>query len=181
MTPRTGTRAKGQRLQLLAKRALEAVGWRVELARPRIVWIPQDGRSGEAGGGRYRVPLRRASRAPAAAASGVPAVHAAGRLRPISVGEDLFGVFDGVAVAEPDIPPGLTGYSRERYVCFFQVTDVANVSHRRAKLLASRFPADGSDVLLGFVGGRGRQFRVLRGPMFEWRGGETLAIAAEAK
>ena len=169
MTPRTGTRAKGQRLQLLAKRALEAVGWRVELARPRIVWIPQDGRSGEAGGGRYRVPLRRASRAPAAAASGVPAVHAAGRLRPISVGEDLFGVFDGVAVRPRAFDPF-------RGVCFFQVTDVANVSHRRAKMLAAEFPAGGSDLLLGFVGGRGRHFRVLRGPTFEWVGGEILAI-----
>jgi len=82
-------------------------------------------------------------------------VHlAAGRV--ISQRRDWFGVWDLCAVKH-----------KRRFV---QVTTVDGVSARRRKIIASGFPCTPHDLLMGYVGGRGRHFRVYVGPAFdgEW-------------
>ena len=90
-----------------------------------------------------------------------------GRMIPRSVHHDLFGVWDLLAVSQA-----------ER--AFYQVTTLSEVSHRREKILASGFPADPRDAILAWVGGRGRHFRVLRGPDFTTASAERWEPVKEA-
>jgi len=64
------------------------------------------------------------------------------------------------------------------------VTVADCVSERRRKILASGFPVNADDLLLGYVEGRGRHFRVYPGPEFntvteEWVVSETAAPVAD--
>jgi hypothetical protein len=96
----------------------------------------------------------------------------AGPKIPRSTRHDFFGVWD-LLVVEPYrmasslVPAGHV----TRAVYFVQVTETSNLSHRKAKILASGFPCSEEDLVMGY---RGRGvFRVLRGPRFdheeEWR------------
>lgn len=73
-------------------------------------------------------------------------------LKPRSARHDFFGVWDLIAVD----PAGR--------VVFVQVTVVAEVAHRRRKILTSGFPAGAPAVILAYAG-RGL-FRVFLGPTF---------------
>lgn len=80
-------------------------------------------------------------------------------MTPISVHHDFFEVWDLLAVFPK---------RRRRLVrAFFQVTTLPEASRRREKIIASDFPVMPEDAILAWVGGRGRHFRVLRGPAFE--------------
>ena len=73
---------------------------------------------------------------------------------PRSVHHDMFGCFDILAVS----PSG----SRRRLI---QVTTLQNLAAHRVKILAAgRWHKD--DAILAWVPGRGRHFRVFRGPEF---------------
>lgn len=72
-------------------------------------------------------------------------------LAPRSFTHDIFGCWD-LAVA------------RRGRRFFVQVTTLAHVSNKRAKITAVGFPASKHDVILGWE--KGRKFRVLRGPSF---------------
>ena len=82
---------------------------------------------------------------------------------PISTRHDLFGLWD-LALVWPD---GRRGYA--------QVTTADHVSHKRVAIITSGFPCTAEDMVLGYEGGRGRSFRVLRGPGFKL-GKERLTV-----
>jgi len=84
---------------------------------------------------------------------------------PVAVAKDFFSIWDGCYV-DPDGRAQRRGY--------FQVTVWAKVSEKRKDILASKFPCNAHDMILGYVEGRGRHFRVLRGPWFEKDEGERL-------
>lgn len=76
-------------------------------------------------------------------------------LKPRSFRHDFFNVWDLIVVA----PLGL---GSPRF--FVQVTDIKNVAHRRAKILASGFPSTSDDKVMGY---EGRSiFRAYDGPAF---------------
>jgi hypothetical protein len=96
------------------------------------------------------------------------------KLVPFSTRHDFFTIWDALVVEEdPD---------RRRHTYFVQVTEVGNMGHRRAKILANRFPCAVGDLLMGY---RGRGvFRVLRGPTFdgeaeEWKVPAPKAVKAQ--
>lgn len=89
--------------------------------------------------------------------------------RPISTAVDIFGIWDAIAVWDQD------------HRSFYQMTVVDGVSARRKKIVESGFPVSPNDAILAFVGGRGRHFRVYRGPTFAEWDGETLEIPRDRK
>jgi len=116
--------------------------------------------------------LPAASSNPVARASSPPGPASPGAGRPLTLAGDYFTVWDGLAVW----PDG------RRFLC--QVTVADCVSERRRKILASGFPVNADDLLLGYVEGRGRHFRVYPGPEFntvteEWVVSETAAPVAD--
>lgn len=135
--------AKGRRLQTIAKKALEARGYRVEVAQNVVRWIPD----------------KRAFGPKRLVGSG---------LKPISTHHDLFGLWDllfcGYGSAKnPD------GESREEIILgLAQVTTLENLSHRRKKILADGFPLTRHCWILAYVGGRGAHFRLYRSPFETW-------------
>jgi hypothetical protein len=91
----------------------------------------------------------------------LPKPDGSGGRVPLSTRHDFFGWAD-LLVCFPDGERGL-----------FQVTTWEHVSDRRQKMLARGFPYTAADAILGYVAGRNRHFRVLRGPAFEEWTGET--------
>lgn len=140
------TTDKGQRLVRLARDILVANGYRVELAPNVVRWVPR--------------PTNHA-------VAGYPEDRPPGRLRPISMRHDWFGIWDLMFLNSGTVR------------AFAQVTTLDNVAARRKKILASGFPAMSCDCLLGYVPGRARHFRVYRGPTFErWEGECWRPVAA---
>jgi len=74
-----------------------------------------------------------------------------GRVIPRTFDHDFFGCWDLIVVQGP-----------RRF--FVQVTTLAHVSNKRARIASEKFPASKHDVILGWE--KGRVFRVLRGPEF---------------
>ena len=141
--------AKGRTLQNHARKCFEAQGARVETARNVVRWIP---RGPEAD--RIRVDAK----------GRCVSCHSQALMIPQSVAHDFFEIWDGVAVwgwADDQN----NGETRRRH-SWYQVTTLDHLAHRRAKILTSGFPTTSDDMILAWVGGRGRHFRVFRGPLF---------------
>ena len=142
---KAGTRAKGTRLEGLAKRALEAQGALVEPAPRRVFWSPERGFGTVVGG-----PTASTNVQPDG--QGEPPGQRFPGYRPRAMRSDFFSLWDLLAVW----PDGTR--------VFYQVTTPDHLSHRRRKILAAKFPVTPVDAILVFHGGRGRHFRMYRSP-----------------
>lgn len=80
-----------------------------------------------------------------------------GANRPVMLSGDYFDIWDLIAV----YPDGRRG--------FVQVTTWNHATDRRNKILGAGFFCTEHDLILGYMEGQGRHFRVLVGPDFDTR------------
>ena len=139
--------AKGARLEKLAKEWYEALGIQVQLCPNQVVWVADKKRP--------------------------PTIIRGKPLYPrmaVSVRKDFFGIWDGIGVETwrgSDAPPRDSRF-------FFQVTVWDEVARKRKDIVQSGFPCNNQDTILGYVAGRNRHFKIVRGPEFAGWTGECL-------
>lgn len=79
-------------------------------------------------------------------------------LTPIAVRRDFWGCWDGIGVSQDGV----------RFV--FQVGVWEDAAHKRIQVGKSPFRPEKQDMILLYVGGRNRHFKVLRTPGWQWEG-----------